>query len=289
MSESPLRIIRQPQMSDARLVMGFSGWMDGGDVSTGTLGWLMHELGASRVAEIAPHEFFLHSFPGSMEIAAMFRPHVRVEDGLIRCFQFSSNELFCDESSNTLLFRGREPNMRWDRYADCLFEIIETMRVSEVYYVASVAGVVPHTRHSRLYCTVSDEQMKSQFDHFGVKYTHYEGPCSFSTYLMTQAAQRGIKMASFVAEIPAYVQDRNPKCIEVMVRKLSSILGLSLDFDELRTMSDEWERRLNHALKEKDDLLEYIQKLEEDYDNEVFDTQMDDLKDWLEQRGVRLD
>lgn len=36
-------------------------------------------------------------------------------------------------------------------------------------------------------------------------------------------------------------------------------------------------------------LAERIQKLEEDYDNEVFDTQMTDLKDWLEQQGIRLD
>jgi len=29
--------------------------------------------------------------------------------------------------------------------------------------------------------------------------------------------------------------------------------------------------------------------LEENYDNEVFDTEMGELKKWLEQKGVRLD
>jgi len=32
-----------------------------------------------------------------------------------------------------------------------------------------------------------------------------------------------------------------------------------------------------------------IQKLEEDYDNEIFNNDMGDLKDWLQQQGVRLD
>ena len=32
-----------------------------------------------------------------------------------------------------------------------------------------------------------------------------------------------------------------------------------------------------------------IQKLEENYDHEVFDTQMDDLKDFLNKQGVRVD
>jgi hypothetical protein len=29
--------------------------------------------------------------------------------------------------------------------------------------------------------------------------------------------------------------------------------------------------------------------MEEDYDNEMFDTQMGDLKEWLEKQGIRLD
>ena len=50
-----------------------------------------------------------------------------------------------------------------------------------------------------------------------------------------------------------------------------------------------FERRLSEVVKEKDELAELIQKLESDYDNEVFDTELGDLKDWLQQRGVSLD
>ena len=96
-------------------------------------------------------------------------------------------------------------------------------------------------------------------------------------------------MANLSAEIPAYIEGINAKSIEAVARKLAAILDLNLGFDKLRSTSDRWERKLNKAVAKKEDLLEHIQKLEEDYDHEVFNTQMDDLKDFLKKQGVRVD
>ncbi len=289
MSSQALRILHEPRLTDAAMVLGFTGWMDGGDVSTGVIGWLLGELTNRRIAEVMPHDFFIHSFPGSMEISALLRPHVRTEEGLIRSFQFSANELFCAEAHNLLLFRGREPNLRWDDYADCVFEIAARMNVRRLYFLGSVAGVTPHTREARMYCTVSHEKLKDEMGAHGLRFTNYEGPSSFASFLLTQALRHGLEMVSLVAEVPAYIQDRNPKCIETVARKLTALLGLSLDFEELRRISDDWEHRVNRALREKVEVLEYVKKLEADYDDEVFDAEMGDLKAWLEQRGLRLD
>jgi hypothetical protein len=32
-----------------------------------------------------------------------------------------------------------------------------------------------------------------------------------------------------------------------------------------------------------------VHKMEAEYDSELFETQMGDLKEWLEQKGIRLD
>ncbi|MHC4542274.1 MAG: hypothetical protein ACYS74_21225 [Planctomycetota bacterium] len=65
MSCQNLNIIKKPQVSNTRLLLGFSGWMDGGDVSTGTVKCLIEKFGAERFAEIAPTGFYIYSFPGS--------------------------------------------------------------------------------------------------------------------------------------------------------------------------------------------------------------------------------
>jgi hypothetical protein len=50
MTNNRLRISEGLQFESPRLVMGFSGWMNGGDVSTGTIRVLTQKLGAKRFA-----------------------------------------------------------------------------------------------------------------------------------------------------------------------------------------------------------------------------------------------
>ena len=54
MAIGQLRIIDKPNVSDARMIIGMSGWMDGGDVSTGTIEWLVRQFDAEVIAEIEP-------------------------------------------------------------------------------------------------------------------------------------------------------------------------------------------------------------------------------------------
>jgi proteasome assembly chaperone (PAC2) family protein len=278
-----------PKLSDGRMVLAFTGWMDGGDVSTGTVEWLTSTLGARRVGAIDPEGFYISSFPGSMEISALFRPHTQIVDGEVRELREPANIFYSADKNRLLLFVGKEPNLNWRAFADRTLSFASQAGVRRMYFVGSYAGMVPHTREPRLMSAVSDPAMKAELAACGIRFTSYEGPASFATYLMTRAGRYGLAMASLVAEIPAYVQGPNPKCIEAVVRKLVAILGLHVRFDDLRSLTDAWEQRLGEALQDKQELRELIGKMEESYDNEVFDTQMGDLKEWLEQQGVRLD
>jgi len=271
------------------MVVGLSGWMDGGDVSTGTVEWLVRLTGAELLAEIDSRDFYIMNFPGTMDVSALFRPHTTIADGLVTELTFPSNVFHYDEANRLILFEGKEPNLQWEAYADCVFEVARTFGVRRITFVGSVAGVVPHTREPRLYCSVSDAGLRDEFEGYGARFGNYEGPASLVTYLTHQAASRGVEMVSLVAEIPAYVQGANPICIAAVARKLAAILGLQLDFDELQVVRDAFERKVGEMVGDRDQLAELVTKLESDYDNEVFDTQMGDMKDWLEERGIRLD
>jgi proteasome assembly chaperone (PAC2) family protein len=289
MATERLKIHAKPQLKNARMVLGFSGWMDGGDVSTGTVEWLIRDVGAEKLAEIEPEGFYIYSFPGSMEVAALFRPYTKIENGLIKAFGMPANTFHYSAANNLILFRGKEPNFNWPDYADCILSVASTFDVVMIYFIGSVAGVVPHTRDPRLHSTVSDERLKESLAQYGIRFTNYEGPASIVTLLSELSSQRGLPMATLVAEIPAYVQGRNPRSIEAVTRKLAGMLGLHVSLDELREISDAFESKVNEIVQKKPELFDLIQKLEKDYDNELFDTQMGDLKTWLEQRGISLD
>lgn len=289
MSADRLRIENVPRMTDGRLILGFDGWMDGGDVSTGTVTWLIEHLDARRVGDIDPDGFYIFNFPGSMEIAAVFRPHARYEDGELAELDLPENALFCAPDAGIALFRGSEPNIGWHSFADCLFEFARQAGITEMTFIGSFAGAVPHTRDPRLFCSASDPELLTAMAEYGVQPTEYEGPAGFSTLLLHDAPLHEIQMMSLVAEIPAYVEGTNPKCIDTVIRKLAAYIGLPLPLDELRDWSTGWEERVTELIEEKTELAEHIEKLEENYDNEIFDTQMGDLKAWLQRQGIRVD
>jgi len=263
--------------------------MDGGSVSTGTVKWLVEKLGADKFAEIKPEGFYIYSFPGMMEVTALFRPHTKIKNGLIKSFDVPKNEFFYAEKQELIFFLGKEPNLHWDEFAECVFLLCKEFGVEMIYFIGSVSGLVPHTREPRLFCSASDTQIRETLKHYGVNFTNYEGPASIITYLTATCGNGDMSMVSLVATIPAYVQGNNPKCIEAVARRLAGILGLQIDLDDLRPVSDEFEKRLSDAVQEQPELADNIRKLEEDYDNEIFDSEMGDLKKWLQQQGIRLD
>lgn len=289
MTSDKLDIYKRPKFSNPRLLLGFSGWMDGGEVSTGTVKCLIGKLDAQRFADIEPTGFYIYSFPGSMEITALFRPHTQIKDGIIESYEIPENTFFYNEESNLILFSGKEPNLNWEDFSECIFSVCAEFGVEMIYFIGSVAGLVPHTREPRLFCSVSQAELKETFQHYGVKFTNYEGPASIVTYLTANCGKRDIKMVSLVAAIPAYVQGSNPKCIEAVTRRIAGMLELEMEFSDLTTISDEFENKLGDVVQEQPELESNIHKLEEDYDNEIFNNEMGDLKTWLEQQGIRVD
>lgn len=289
MAYERLKIYQSPTLHNPRLLLGFSGWMDGGEVSTGTVKSLIDKLDAERLAEIEPDGFYIYSFPGTMEITALFRPHTKINDGLIETCDIPTNTFYVSKQSDLILFLGKEPCLQWEEFAECIFSVCEDFGVKMIYFIGSVAGLVPHTREPRLFCSVSDAGLKETFQHYGVKFTNYEGPASIVTYLTATCRQRNLSMVSLVATIPAYVQGNNPKCIEAVTKRLAGMLDLQVDLGDMTASSEDFEKKLIDVIQEQPELAENIQKLEEDYDNEIFNSEMGDLKTWLEQQGIRVD
>ncbi len=266
-----LRIRRCPAMPGATLVLAFGGWMDGGDVSTGTVSRLVDLLGAEPFAEIDPEPFYIYNFPGSMEVTSLFRPHIEIEDGLMKTVDMPSNTFYAHEPAGLVLFLGKEPHLRWRTFGDCVVRLAREVGVGRILFVGSFGGAVPHTRQPRLYVTSSDASLLQEMEPYGVRRSGYQGPGSFTSYLMTQATPAGLEMVSLVAEIPGYLQGTNPMSIEAVTRRLAKILKLSLDLDSLRTASTAWELQVSGAVEENEELAEKVHQLEQQYDDDLLE------------------
>ena len=264
-----LRFHHQPALSEATLVLAFSGWMDGGDVSTGTVRRLVDLLEARPIAEIDPEPFFIYNSPGSMEVAALFRPRIEIADGLIKSIEMPAATFYCHEAANLILFVGKEPNLRWNTFANCVLELARVAAVRDILFVGSFGGSVPHTREPRLHVTCSSSDMLPEMERYALRRTAYEGPGSFASYLLTRVPSAGLRMASLAAEIPGYLQGPNPVCIEAVTRRLAKILRLPLDLAPLRAASTEWELAVSAAIEKDEEMMQQVRQMEEAYDNEL--------------------
>jgi len=296
-----LHIRYRPSVVEPVMVLGFTGWMDGGSVSTGTVGYLADRLDAQSFAEIRPHDFYILNFPIStiplavhtsegkavltsadpMDVAAVYRPSTKIEDGVIRELTFPKNEFYCSESANLILFVGEEPHIRWGAFAECLFEVAEEFGVKEVYFTGSVAAALPHTREPRIRASVSDERLKAKLAGLGVGYSEYQGPASITTALSYESRERGLGMRSLVVEVPHYPfvdMPAYPKSILRTTSALNELLNLGLDLEDLRRSSDVVTERLNAIAEENETFRELVAKLEASYDREESDSDQELLK-----------
>ncbi|HEX8914635.1 MAG TPA: PAC2 family protein [Humisphaera sp.] len=269
MPHSPLTLIDPPKLQDASMLLAFSGWMDGGEVSTGTVKHLLTCVDARKLAEIDPEGYYIYNFPGSMEISALFRPTVKYEAGLIESFDEPQNVFHVDEARKLVLFTGKEPNLNWRAFGDHILEVARAVGVTRIVFVGSFGGSVPHTREPRLFASVSHPRLKAGLERYGVRWSDYEGPASFVTHLVRRAPEAGLEVASIAAEIPGYLNGANPLSIEAVTRRLASMLHLDVDLAAMRVASDEWSAQVSELVEKDAKLRKHIEKLERAYDEEL--------------------
>jgi proteasome assembly chaperone (PAC2) family protein len=258
-----------PQLEGATLLLALTGWMDGGDVSTGSVRAIMGRREVRQIARIESDDFYIYNFPGSMEVAALFRPNVKYEDGVVTEFDRPINTFWADEDANLVFFVGKEPNLRWQAFADGIFDLVRRVGVSRILFMGSFGGSVPHTREPRLFGSVSDRSLTPLLKEHGLKPSEYEGPGSFATLLLSDAKRHGVEMLSLVAEIPSYLEGTNPLSIEAIARRLARIIGQPIDLASMRETSNDWESRVTAVVEKDEKLAATIRKLEEAYDNEL--------------------
>ena len=265
-----LRVTSYVSLPGSTLLLALTGWMDGGLVSTGTVTRLMENRPVVKVASINPDPFYIFNYPGTMEIAAMFRPAVKYVDGLTDgSLDWPTNEFHADPAANLAFFIGCEPNLRWQAFADCIFAAAGELGVKRIIFIGSFGGTVPHTREPRMFGSVSHVHLQKTLKENGVRLSDYEGPAGFSSLLLSQAPTHNMEMLSLVAEIPGYLQGMNPLSIEAVTRRLAKLLGVPVNFDAMRAASNAWETEITKRVEKNDKLAATVRKLEEGYDNEL--------------------
>jgi len=136
----------------------------------------------------------------------------------------------------------------------------------------------------------NDPRLKARMELLGLEDTNYQGPTSFTTTLLREAADRGIPSASLWVAAPSYLSSTsNPKLSASLLGAAEELLGQELWKGELETAGRQMERRIQDALSTRPDLVDLLKRLQGEGDDEEDDDQpllvVEDQPDPVDEQG----
>jgi predicted ATP-grasp superfamily ATP-dependent carboligase len=237
------------------LVCAFTGWNDAGDAASAALQFLGASLGATRFARIDPEDFF--DFQAT-------RPKVKLIDGRTRQIEWPEVEIYAARvpraPRDLVLLQGAEPSMRWRTFSRLVVDLAEALGTQLVVTMGALLADVPHSRPVPITGLSSDEVL---IDRLGLQPTSYEGPTGIVGVLHAACQEAGVPTASLWASVPHYVAAApNPKAALALLRKLESLVGVSVDAEELERSASDYERQVSLAVQSDPDVQAFVERLE---------------------------
>jgi proteasome assembly chaperone (PAC2) family protein len=258
----PLRWERRPDgLRAPALVCAFKGWNDAGEAATSALTFMGASLEASRFALIDPEEFV--DFQST-------RPSVRLVDGLSRKIEWPEFEFYEARvpraPRDLILLSGPEPAMRWRTFCDKVIELAEAIGVQLVVTLGALLADVPHTRPVAITGMASDQGL---IDRLGLTPPTYEGPTGIVGVLHAACSDAGMPSASLWAAVPHYVAVApNPKGALALLRRLESLVGVTVDAMQLESAAADYDRQVSRAVELDPEVQAFVERLERAADEE---------------------
>lgn len=258
----PLIWERRPdRLRSPALVCAFKGWNDAGDAASAALHFVGASLEATRFAQIDPEEFF--DFQAT-------RPKVALGDDGIREIEWPTVELYEARvpraGRDLILLEGPEPSMRWRTFCQQIVDLAEALGVEMVVTLGALLADVPHSRPVQITGLSADEDMVERLN---LQRSNYEGPTGIVGVLHDACRQAGLPSASLWAAVPHYVAAApNPKAALALVRKLETLVGVTVDAGELETAAADYERQVSLAVQSDPDVQAFVERLEAQAEDE---------------------
>src|SRR5271154_7493568 len=252
------------------MVCAFQGWSDAGDAASSAVSFLASALDASRFARVDSEEFY--DFQAN-------RPNIQLTDGTTREIVWPTVEVFEARAPRAprdlVLVQGVEPSMRWRAFSAHLVELAEALGVQVVVTLGALLADVPHTRPVSMTGFASDPSL---VETLGLAPSSYEGPTGIVGVLHSACLDAGLPSASLWAGVPHYVAAATtPKAALALLRRVESLIGVSVDVSELEVSAADYERQVGLAVQSDPDIQAFVERLEQAAESEESEFMPEDV------------
>jgi proteasome assembly chaperone (PAC2) family protein len=257
-----VRWLAEPSLTRPVMLAGFTGWNDAGDAASTASRTMIEAWGAEPLAEIDPELF---------TDFATVRPHVRLDDDHHRSIVWPTVGVWSISlpGGDVILVLGPEPALRWRLFCEQLVGITERFGASMAITLGALLADVPHSRPVPLIGTATDDAL---IDRFELQRSQYEGPTGIVGVLHDALRNAGLSTASLWAAVPGYAsQVPSPKAASALIERACSMIGTPAPLGSLAEGAAEYDARVAALIGDDDDLVEYLDRLEQISDDEADD------------------
>jgi len=234
-----IKIEEKIKLHNAIMIIGLSGWVNAGEVSTFVIKHLTDKLEAKKFGEIS-HENF-HDY-------IVQRPLVSIEQGVIQSYISPRSDLFYwrngEKKSDLLLLLGPEPHLNWSGYAESVLKLAEELGVKKIYTMGSFLADISHEIETPITGGVNNKKLAAELKKVGVELTNYRGPTSVYSEILWRGRAKKMNVVSLWCAVPMYVRGLYPEAVYSLLRKVMQLTGLKFDLKDLKEKAGSFKEQL---------------------------------------------
>jgi proteasome assembly chaperone (PAC2) family protein len=251
-------------------VCAFKGWNDAGEAASSALTFMGGSLEARRFATIDPEDF--------VDFQAT-RPEVKLVEGITRTIEWPEWEVYEARvpraPRDLVILTGPEPSYRWRTFCAQVVELSEAIGVQLVVTLGALLADVPHSRPVGVTAHASDPGL---VERLSLQPPTYEGPTGITGVLQSACSTAGLPSASLWAAVPHYVAvSPNPKGALALLRRLESLVGVTVDASDLEAAAVDYERQVTRAVELDPEVQAFVERLERAADEEEGPTDLSQI------------
>ena len=253
----PIRRTDRPALRSPRAVLAWEGWNDACDAASGAIAFLLGQHEIEPFAVIEPEEFYDFR---------VTRPLVEIEEGGTRRLAWPATRFYAlempDSPHDLVVVIGHEPNLRWKTYTRLVAQVLCETDVELAVTLGAFIGQVAHTVPVPLIGVGTDPALVARQ---GLDTSDYEGPTGVVGVMLEACREIGLPTLSLWAAVPHYLAaNPNPKAMLALLQGAAGILEVEVDSAELTQVAAEFTGRVDDAMAENEDFVDYVRRLERD-------------------------
>ena len=245
--------LSKPSLRNPTFVSAFTGWNDAADAASSAVRHLIEGWSAVPLAEINPEPY---------TDFATIRPQVRLGENGERKIIWPTVSLWyvSGAGGDIILSLGPEPSLQWKRFSRDLLAVAEHFESKMYLTLGALLADVAHRRPVQLIGTATDSEL---IEKYNLRRSRYEGPTGIIGVLHDEFSRAALPSASLWAAVPAYAsQVPSPKASLALMRRACELIGTPAPVGAVMHLIERYEEQVNTLVNEDDDLVEYVERLE---------------------------